>query len=335
LILSIKFKKNQGLTYQYKVISLFLQMKKFSLIGAAGYIAPQHIKAIKNTGNQLVSIFDVHDKMSSVDQYFPKAACFSDPIAYHSFHTTVKNTLDFVTICTPNHLHFEQIKWAISQHANVICEKPLVLIPEQLLQLRSLEKTFQRRIFTILQLRLLDVVQQLKKDLLSTKENEKFKVDITYISARGNWYFNAWKGNEAKSGGLMTNIGIHLFDMLLWLFGPVENIALHKNSPSAAAGFLELEKATVSWFLSVDASYLTHVKGGIQMQSFRTMQINDTVVRLDEGFENLHTLSYQNIIAGNGVGIDDAAPSIELCYQLRTLALSNMGIKHPLLDKFQ
>jgi UDP-N-acetyl-2-amino-2-deoxyglucuronate dehydrogenase len=310
-------------------------MKKFSLIGAAGYIAPQHIRAIKESNNELVSVFDVHDKMSSVDPYFPQAACFSEPIAYQQFHTLGKNTLDFVTICTPNHLHFEQIKWAISQHANVICEKPLVLIPKQLLQLRSLEKTFHRRIFTILQLRLLDVVQQLKKDLLSKKQTEKFKVDITYISARGNWYFNAWKGNEAKSGGLMTNIGIHLFDMLLWLFGPVVSIALHKNSPSVASGFLELENATVSWFLSVDASYLTHLTEGNQKQSFRTMQINDTVVRLDEGFENLHTLSYQNIIAGNGVGIDDATPSIELCYQLRKLPVSDIGIKHPLLGKFQ
>lgn len=310
-------------------------MKKFSLIGAAGYIAPQHIRAIKNTGNHLVSIFDVHDKMSSVDLYFPKAACFSDLIAYQQFHTAEVNPLDFVTICTPNHLHFEQIKWAITQNANVICEKPLVLIPAQLLQLRSLEETFQRRIFTILQLRLLDVVQQLKKDILSKNQNEKFKVDITYISPRGNWYFNAWKGNEDKSGGLMTNIGIHLFDMLLWLFGPVESIALHQNDPSVASGFIELEKATVSWFLSVDASYLPHVKGGNPMQSFRTMQINDTIVRLDEGFENLHTVSYQNIIAGNGVGIDEATPSIELCYRLRHLAVSNMGKKHPLLSKFQ
>jgi UDP-N-acetyl-2-amino-2-deoxyglucuronate dehydrogenase len=309
-------------------------MKKFSLIGAAGYIAPQHIRAIKNTGNHLVSIFDVHDKMSSVDPYFPKAACFSDPITYQNFHTAVKNTLDFVTICTPNHLHFEQIKWAITQNANVICEKPLVLVPAQLLQLRSLEEIFQRRIFTILQLRLLDSVQQLKKDILSKNQNEKFKVDITYISPRGNWYFNAWKGKEDKSGGLMTNIGIHLFDLLLWLFGPVVSIALHKNSPAVASGFLELEKATVSWFLSVDASYLPHVKGGNPMQSFRTMQINDTVVRLDEGFENLHTVSYQNIIAGYGVGIDEATPSIELCYHLRHLAITEWGKKHPLLGKY-
>lgn len=307
-------------------------MKKFSLIGAAGYIAPRHIKAIKDTGNILVSIFDVHDKMSSVDAYFPEAACFSDLEDYHTFHTIGKNPLDFITICTPNNLHFEQIKWAIAQNTSVICEKPLVLYPEQLNQLLSLEEKFQRRIYTILQLRLLDSVKQLKKDILSKNQSEKkFQVDITYISARGNWYFNAWKGSEAKSGGLMTNIGIHLFDMLLWLFGPVENISLHHSSPTVASGFLELEKASVSWFLSVDAAYLPQPINENKLQRLRTMQINETIVRLDEGFENLHTLSYQNIIAGNGVGVDDAAPSIELCHRLRNIALSSNGKKHPLL----
>jgi UDP-N-acetyl-2-amino-2-deoxyglucuronate dehydrogenase len=306
-------------------------MKKFSLIGAAGFVAPRHFKAIKETGNQLVSIFDIHDKMAAVDNYFPKTACFSSISEYHQFHKFPQNNLDFVTVCSPNHLHFEHIQWALEQKANVICEKPLVLFPDQLNLLSILESTFQQNIYTILQLRLLDSVKKLKADIDLAKPTEKYKVYITYISARGNWYFNAWKGNEEKSGGLITNIGIHLFDLLLWLFGPVEKSILHHSSPSVASGFLELEKANVSWFLSVDAQFLPSEIALQQKQSFRSLSVNEETIRLDEGFEDLHTLSYQEIFNGNGARIQAATPSIKLCNTLRHQEISNEGEKHTML----
>jgi UDP-N-acetyl-2-amino-2-deoxyglucuronate dehydrogenase len=306
-------------------------MKKFSLIGAAGFVAPRHFRAIKDTGNQLVSIFDIHDKMSAVDNYFPKTACFSSITDYRNFHNSSQNNLDFVSICSPNHLHFEQIEWAIGKQSTVICEKPLVLLPNQLDYLSELEHKFQRNIYTILQLRLLDSVRKLKSTIETANTSEKYKVDITYISARGNWYFNAWKGNEEKSGGLMTNIGIHLFDLLLWLFGPVEKNILHHSSSSVASGFLELEKAKVSWFLSVDAQFLPPEIESNQKQSFRSLTVNGDTIRLDEGFENLHTLSYQEIFNGNGARINTAAPSIQLCHTLRHQKISDEGQKHKIL----
>jgi UDP-N-acetyl-2-amino-2-deoxyglucuronate dehydrogenase len=171
----------------------------------------------------------------------------------------------------------------------------------------------------------------LKTDIEAAKPTEKYKVNITYISARGNWYFNAWKGNEEKSGGLITNIGIHLFDLLLWLFGPVEKNILHHSSPSVASGFLELEKANVSWFLSVDAQFLPLEIGSQQKQSFRSLSVNEETIRLDEGFENLHTLSYQEIFNGNGARIQTAAPSIQLCHTLRCQEVSDEGEKHTIL----
>jgi UDP-N-acetyl-2-amino-2-deoxyglucuronate dehydrogenase len=306
-------------------------MKKFSLIGAAGFVAPRHFKAIKETGNQLVSIFDIHDKMAAVDNYFPKTACFSTIIEYHQFHKSPQNQLDFVSICSPNHLHFEHIQWSLEQNATVICEKPLVLLPHQLDLLTNLESTFQRNIYTILQLRLLDNVKKLKYAIDNATIIKKYEVSITYISARGNWYFNAWKGNEEKSGGLITNIGIHLFDLLLWLFGPVEKNMLHHNSTSVASGFLELEKANVSWFLSVDAQFLPKEIALSNKQSFRFLSVDGENIRLDEGFEHLHTLSYQEIMNGNGAGIQTAAPSIQLCYTLRHQSLTNEGQKHTIL----
>jgi UDP-N-acetyl-2-amino-2-deoxyglucuronate dehydrogenase len=308
-------------------------MKKFSLIGAAGFVAPRHFKAIKDSGNQLVSIFDIHDKMAAVDNYFPKTACFSSISEYHQFHKAPQNKLDFVTICSPNHLHFEHILWAIEQEANVICEKPLVLLPFQLDVLTELELKFQKSIYTILQLRLLDSVKMLKKDIDVGKPQGKYEVEITYISARGNWYFNSWKGNLEKSGGLITNIGIHLFDLLLWLFGPVEKNILHHSTPSVASGFLELEKANVSWFLSVDDQFLPTEIAIQQKQSFRSLNVNGETILLDEGFENLHTLSYQEIFKGNGARIQTAAPSIKLCNTLRNQEVSVEGQKHAILIK--
>jgi UDP-N-acetyl-2-amino-2-deoxyglucuronate dehydrogenase len=287
-------------------------MLNFSLIGAAGYVAPRHMKAIKETGNELISVYDVHDGLAVLDQYFPHAACFSDLGAYTEFH---KNSPpDFVSICSPNHLHFQHISWALQQGANVICEKPLVLDPLQLDELAAMERMYNRKIFTILQLRLVGAVIALKKKVQESAQ--EYDVDVTYISARGNWYFNSWKGNEKLSGGIVTNIGIHLFDLLLWIFGPVRETALLEQNAVRSRGTLHLEKARVKWFLSIDE---TDLPSSSTKRSFREMKVDGQTVRLDQGIETLHNQCYTQILEREGPGIAAARPSIELCAQLRQL----------------
>ena len=286
-------------------------MLYFSLIGAAGYVAPRHMKAIKDLGHELVSVYDLHDGLASLDQYFPNAACFSDVHEFTEFHRS--NPLDYVSICSPNHLHFEHINWAMAQNAHVVCEKPLVVDPAQLEQLVDLEKTYGKKISTILQLRNVEAVIKLRERVMSS--HDTYKVDVRYVSARGNWYFNSWKGNEELSGGIVTNIGIHLFDLLLWLFGPVKTVELETYNSHKAAGVLNLEKAQVNWFLSVDAADLPR-EGP---RSFRQMTVNNEVIRLDAGMEYLHNQSYRDILKGIGPGIHEARPSIELCQIIRAL----------------
>lgn len=293
---------------------------KFSLIGAAGYVAPRHMKAIRDLGHELVSVYDVHDGLAVLDQYFPNAACFSNMNAYTQFHRT--HPLDYVSICSPNHLHFEHIQWAMEQQAHVICEKPLVLDPAQLDQLTELEKNCGKKISTILQLRNVEAVMKLKEKLCASQEI--YDVDVRYVSARGNWYFNSWKGNENLSGGLVTNIGIHLFDLLLWIFGPVQNQKVLLYDPHRAAGNFTLQRARVNWFLSVDAADLPP-EGP---RSFRQMRVNNEVIRLDSGMENLHNQCYRDIFEGKGTGIAEARPSIELCQIIRELGQSaNLQIR--------
>lgn len=292
----------------------------FSLIGAAGYVAPRHMKAIKDLGHELISVYDVHDGLAMLDQYFPNAACFSDASAYSEFHRS--NPLDYVSICSPNHLHFEHIIWAIAQNAHVICEKPLVLDPTQLDQLTELEKEHGRKINTILQLRNVDAVIKLRERVMSSQDT--YEVDVRYVSARGNWYFNSWKGNEDLSGGLVTNIGIHLFDLLLWLFGPVKTVELQTYNSHKAEGVLNLENARVNWFLSVDEGDLpAHGSDSVgektRTRSFRQMRVNNEVIRLDSGMELLHNQCYKDILEGNGPGIEDARPSIDLCQIIRSV----------------
>jgi len=283
---------------------------KFSLIGAAGYVAPRHMKAIRDLGHELVSVYDVHDDLAVLDQYFPGAACFSDLTAYTEFHRS--RPLDYVSVCSPNHLHAEHIRWAMAQRAHVICEKPLVIEPAQLDQLAELEKLHGKKINTVLQLRNLESVQNLKAAVAGS--NRLHEVDVRYVSARGNWYFNSWKGNEDFSGGLVTNIGIHLFDLLLWVFGPVREFEVSLYNQKQAKGTLTLEGARVNWFLSISAADLPDPN----TRSFREMMVDDQLIRLDTGLEPLHHKCYMDIFAGKGTGIAEGRPSIELCKIIRT-----------------
>jgi UDP-N-acetyl-2-amino-2-deoxyglucuronate dehydrogenase len=270
------------------------------------------MKAIKECGHQLISVYDMHDGLAILDQFFPSSVCFSDEKLYTSFH--LANPLDYVAVCSPNDLHFSHVFWGLNQKAHVICEKPLVLDPEHLDQLEILEKVKERRVFTILQLRLVEEVKNLKKRI--TESDRIHDVTVSYISARGNWYFNSWKGSPDRSGSIITNIGIHLFDLLLWIFGAVQSSEMSEFSPVRARGRLRLEKANVNWFLSVDGSDIP-VEG---IRSYRKITVDGVTIPLDSGMENLHTQCYREILAGRGFGISDARDSINLCFQLRKQA---------------
>jgi len=283
------------------------------MTGAAGFVAPRHMNAIRETGNDLMSVFDIHDTLGVLDMYFPGAVCFSDPMAYRDFHG--RNPPDILSVCSPNHLHFEHIGWGLGWGADVICEKPMVLDPEQLDQLKELEARSGKRVYTILQLRLLPAMQELRKQVMDNPSHHE--VEVEYVTARGNWYFNSWKGKDELSGGLITNIGIHLFDLLLWVFGPCSGAAVDNRNDHTASGTLELEKARVTWKLSVDRSQLPPSVRGEGGRSYREIRVNGSRIRLDKGLEALHSLCYREILAGKGPGISEAGPSILLCERLR------------------
>lgn len=290
-------------------------MHTFSLIGAAGFVAPRHMKAIKETGNQLVSAFDIHDALGVMDSYFPNALCFSEVAEYRRFHQAAPP--DFLSVCSPNHLHFEHISLGLGWGADVICEKPMVVDPSHLAALRQIESSTGKRVYTILQLRLLDEVKILREQV--SRIDEVSDVEVHYISSRGNWYFNSWKGKEALSGGLVTNIGIHLFDLLLWVFGSCSEASITSRNDKTASGTLLLQKARVRWKLSVDPMELPPSTAATGGRTFRQLTVNGREIRLDNGLEQLHTHCYQEILAGRGPGIDEAEPSIRLCHMLRNL----------------
>lgn len=287
-------------------------MQRFALTGAAGYVAPRHMQAILDTGNTLVAVLDPHDTLGVMDRYFPDAECFSDGQLFHQFIR--QSGIDYLTVCSPNHTHFQHIMMGMQSGANIICEKPLVIDPAQIQALQELEHLHHRHIKTILQLRLLPAVQAIKNALAA--DPAKHVVEVQYITSRGKWYHHSWKGHDELSGGLVTNIGIHLFDLLIWLFGAVEDVAVHHRNPSSVQGDLWLERATVSWKLSIDPAELpaSALKQGAR--TFRTIRIDGQECKLDDGLEGLHTQCYREILAGNGPGIADAAPSIQLCHKI-------------------
>ena len=309
-------------------------MKNFAIIGVGGYIAPRHLKAVKDTGNNLIAAYDRFDSVGLLDSYFPDTAFFTEQELFDRHCTKIKETdkqIDYVSICTPNYLHDAHIRYGLRLGADVICEKPLVLNPWNIDALQNVEKQEGKKINTILQLRLHQAIIDLKKRIEESPKEKIFDVDLTYITSRGNWYYSSWKGIEHKSGGVATNIGVHFYDMLQWVFGKVQKNIVHIVSHDRVAGFLELERARVRYFLSINAEHLpTNAVQG-EKRTFRTINIDGEAFEFSEGFTELHTESYKHILAGNGFGIEESRNSINIVYEIRRA--KPVGLKgdyHPL-----
>jgi UDP-N-acetyl-2-amino-2-deoxyglucuronate dehydrogenase len=308
-------------------------MKNFALTGIAGYIAPRHLKAIKDTGNRLVAATDPHDSVGILDSYFPDASFFTEFERFDRHLEMLRradkeNRVEYLSICSPNHLHDAHIRLALRIGADAICEKPLVLNPWNLDQLEELEHEFGKRIYTILQLRLHPSLIRIKQDLDRATNNTKLNVRLSYITTRGKWYRYSWKGNSERSGGITTNIGIHFFDMLIWLFGSVQNSTVHLRTEDKAGGMLELEHANVEWFLSLDAKDLPtehYRKNG--RATYRSITVDGELLEFSDGFTDLHTRVYEEVLAGRGFGIEDARPSIELVHSIRNVKMAEKTIQ--------
>jgi len=314
-----------------------MNTKNFALIGAAGYIAPRHFKAIKETGNQLTAILDKSDSVGIIDSYFPDAAFFTEPERFdrHLYRRFIENTgskIDYISICSPNYLHDAHIRMALRNGAHAICEKPLVLNPWNLEGLERIEQDTGKNIYHILQLRLHPAVVELKNYVDSQSDDKIYDIDLAYITSRGTWYQYSWKADMEKSGGITTNIGSHFFDMLIYIFGEVQDIQIHYTTPITVAGFLQLKKARVRWFLSIDKKQLPKSIAEQGKTTYRSLTIDNAAFEFSEGFTDLHTLTYQNILSGNGFCIRDAYPYISLCHDIRTRKAEGIrGDYHPFL----
>lgn len=308
-------------------------MRNFALIGAAGYIAPRHMKAIRETGNTLSVAYDVNDSVGIIDSISPDAEFFTEFERFyahaHALRRHPGKGLDYVSICSPNHLHHAHIAAGLRLGCDVICEKPLVPTPELVDDLVQIEQETGRRVFNILQLRHHAAVLKLRETVAARPRDTKFDVDLTYITSRGRWYGESWKGDPRKSFGVATNIGVHFFDMLHFVFGDLQQSAVHLMSETKAAGFLEYEKARVRWFLSIDSADLPEEVQG-KKTTFRNISISGEELEFSEGFTDLHTTSYAEILAGRGYGLDDARPCIEAVAAIRTAAMTRNGDIHPL-----
>ena len=308
-------------------------MKNFALIGAAGFIAPRHLKAIKETNNNLLAALDKHDCVGIMDSYFPQADFF---VEYERFDRHIDKLkrqgtkVDYVSICTPNYLHDSHIRFALRQGAQAICEKPIVLNPWNIDALQEIEQETGHKVYTILQLRLHPAIINLKKKIDEGPKDKIYDIDLTYITSRGRWYFISWKGDLQKSGGVATNIGVHFFDMLTWKFGGVKSSKVHLSKPDKASGYFELEKARVRWFLSVDYNDIPQNIKEKGQRTFRSISIENEELEFSEGFTDLHTHSYRGILDGNGFGLADAKQSIQTVYNIRNSSpLGLNGDYHP------
>ena len=305
-------------------------MKRFALIGAGGYIAPKHMEAIKRTNNDLIAVLDKHDSVGIIDSFFPKARFFSEFEIFDTYidSSTEDNSIDYLSVCSPNYLHDSHVKFGLRIGSDVICEKPLVINPFDLDGLEIAEKKYGGKINCILQLRLSEAFKKIKQRV--EEANHVLDINITYITSRGNWYFNSWKGDELKSGGLLYNIGIHLFDMMVAIFGyPDENI-VHLREEGLSAGLLKFKKANVKWLLSIRNS---DVPGDInESRIYRSINIDGDVIDMSFGFKDLHTKSYENILSGNGFGISDVRSSTKLVHSIKEKEITGIsGDYHPLL----
>lgn len=312
-------------------------MKNFILIGAAGYIAPRHMKAIRDTGNRLVGAMDKNDSVGIIDSYFPDSAFFTEFERLDRYVEKLKRMdeerrVSYVSIASPNYLHDAHARFALRVGADAICEKPLVLNPWNLEALREMEKEAGKRIYPILQLRLHPAIIDLRRRILDSVDERKVDIDLTYITSRGRWYLASWKGDISKSGGIATNIGIHFFDILEWIFGKSQWSIVHLSEPTKAAGYLELERARVRWLLSLDSADLPASAKKNGMTTFRSITIANEGVEFSEGFGELHTASYEQILKGNGFTLEDVKPSIETVFEIRNAKPSSLtGEYHPLL----
>ena len=315
-------------------------MKNFALIGAAGYIAPRHMKAIKDTGNNLVAAMDKCDSVGIIDSYFPDADFFTEFERFDRHVDKLKRSgekIDYVSITTPNYLHDAHIRWALRNHAHAICEKPLVLNPWNIDALKEIEEETGKRVYNILQLRLHPSIIALKEKVekeLKENPNKVYDIDLTYLTSRGKWYFISWKGDEKKSGGIATNIGVHFYDMLTWIFGGVKENIVHLKTPYANAGYLELEHARVRWFLSVKYDYIPEEIKAQGQRTYRSITVDGQEIEFSGGFTELHTKSYEEILKGNGFGLDEARGSIDIVSTIRHL--EPVGLKgewHPFCKK--
>lgn len=312
-------------------------MKNFGLIGAAGYIAPRHMKAIKDTNNNLLAAFDKADSVGIIDSYFPDADFF---VEFERFDRHIeklkyeKDTyLDYVSICSPNYLHDAHIRFALRSGADAICEKPLVLNPWNVDKLSMVEEKTGKKIYNILQLRVHPSIIELKEKVAQNNTDKKFEVDLTYLTSRGHWYYTSWKGDMVKSGGIATNIGVHFYDMLSWIFGDVQDSVVHVHDRDHAAGYLEFENARVRWFLSINFKYLPKTIKEQGQTTFRSITINGKELEFSGGFTDLHTMVYQDILNGKGYGLEAARTAIEIVHDIRnTQPVGLKGEYHPLLS---
>ena len=310
-------------------------MKNFGLIGAAGYIAPRHLKAIKETNNRLLCALDNFDSVGIMDSYFPEAHFFVEFERFDRHIEKLKRNgqfLDYISICTPNYLHDAHIRMALRAGADAICEKPLVLNPWNIDALQEIEAQYNKRIHTILQLRLHPSIIQLKQQINAQQSKTKHEVDLTYITSRGKWYDISWKGDAEKSGGVATNIGVHFFDMLSWIFGAVQDIETHVHEKHKAAGYLEFENARVRWFLSIDAQDLPEDIKQKQQRTYRSITVDGQELEFSNGFTDLHTVSYQEILKGNGFPIAEAKNSIDIIHTIRNQKATTRFEKHPFVQ---
>ena len=311
--------------------------KNFALIGVAGYIAERHLRAIKETNNQLVASLDKFDCVGKIDSYFPNSDFFTEFERFDRHIDKLKRKgtkVDYVSICSPNYLHDSHIRFALRQGADAVCEKPLVLNPWNVDALVEIEKETGKNVYNVLQLRLHPSIIALKEEIENGPKDKIYDIDLTYITSRGNWYFTSWKGDEQKSGGVATNIGVHFYDMLTWIFGDVEENIVHISNQSKAAGYLKLKRANVRWFLSVDYNDIPlEIKDNGQ-RTYRSITVNGDEIEFSGGFTDLHTQTYQNIIDGNGYGLEQAKNAIEIVHNIRNKKPVGLhGDYHPFCKK--
>ena len=315
--------------------------KNFALIGASGYIAPRHMKAIKDTGNELVAALDPYDGIGIMDSNFPEASFFTEFERFDRFvdkwHRNGNKKIEYIAITTPNYLHDSHIRFALKSGAHAICEKPLVLNPHNIDQLKIIEEETGKKVYNILQLRLHDSIIALKEKIskeLEKNPNRIYDLDLTYLTSRGKWYFVSWKGDESKSGGIASNIGVHFFDMLSWIFGELQENVVYLKEADVNAGFMKLKNANVGWFLSVYYNYIPEDIKATGKTTFRSITVDKEEFEFSEGFTDLHTKSYNDILNGGGFGLDDAKNSIVIVSDIRKMNTVPLDEKaHPFCVK--